>query len=168
MSGPSAIEKPISEKIAASSSITWLIGCTRPSSSGLTRAGRVTSSVSVASRISSAAAFNAARRGKRFGDAILDEIDRRALVLSFFRRQFAEAGQKRRQRSLFAERGDADGFERTLVFGGVNGGERFTLKCGKIGHYIGLASRKDGRAFAMGAADVERKQTWAELPEAPS
>ncbi len=33
MSGPSAIEKPISAKIAASSSITWLIGWMRPGSS---------------------------------------------------------------------------------------------------------------------------------------
>ena len=61
MSGPSATEKPMSAKIAVSSSITWLIGCTRPSSGGLSRTGSVTSTVSVLRRASSAALFRAHR-----------------------------------------------------------------------------------------------------------
>ena len=45
----------MSAKIAVSSSTTWLIGCTRPASAGASRTGSVTSTVSVASRASSAA-----------------------------------------------------------------------------------------------------------------
>src|SRR5260221_6767810 len=51
--GPSATLKPISPKIAVSSSIVWLIGWMRPSRSGAT--GRVTSSRSPASRAPSSA-----------------------------------------------------------------------------------------------------------------
>ncbi len=43
MSGPSATAKPMSAKIAVSSSITWLIGWMRPASAGASRTGSVTS-----------------------------------------------------------------------------------------------------------------------------
>ena len=49
----------MSAKMAVSSSITWLIGCTRPVSVGASRTGSVTSTVSVVSRASSAAAASA-------------------------------------------------------------------------------------------------------------
>src|SRR5581483_743904 len=62
MSGPSATAKPMAAKIAVSSSVTCVIGCTRPSSAGASRTGRVTSTVSVLSRASSAAVFSASRR----------------------------------------------------------------------------------------------------------
>ena len=48
----------MSAKIAVSSSITWLIGWMRPVSSAEARVGRVTSSVSLASRAESAASFS--------------------------------------------------------------------------------------------------------------
>src|SRR5262249_27420188 len=56
ISGPSATAKPMSAKIAVSSSVTWLIGCTRPDSADASRTGNVTSTVSVLSLASSAAA----------------------------------------------------------------------------------------------------------------
>src|SRR4029079_3489998 len=62
MSGPSATANPMSAKIAVSSSTTWLIGCTRPVSVGALRTGKVTSTVSVARRASSAAPLKLSRR----------------------------------------------------------------------------------------------------------
>ena len=71
MSGPSAIAKPMSAKIAVISSITWLIGWMRPVSVGASRTGSVTSTVSAASRASSAAPLSAlAARVQRLGDAV--------------------------------------------------------------------------------------------------
>src|SRR5579862_917921 len=43
MSGPSATAKPMSAKMAVSSSITCVIGCTRPNSAGASRTGSVAS-----------------------------------------------------------------------------------------------------------------------------
>src|SRR5229473_1748429 len=60
MSGPSAQVKPISPKMAASSSITWPIGCKVPRPSG--RAGRLTSTFSDASLAASAEAPSAPLR----------------------------------------------------------------------------------------------------------
>ena len=57
ISGPSAMAKPISAKIAVNSSTTWLIGWMRPVSAGASRTGSVTSSLSVLSRASSAASL---------------------------------------------------------------------------------------------------------------
>src|SRR5579872_1397486 len=65
MSGPSAIAKPMSAKIAVSSSITWLSGWIRPASAGASRKGSVTSTDSDASRASSAADFSTSRRSAR-------------------------------------------------------------------------------------------------------
>ena len=62
MSGPSATEKPMSAKMVVSSSNTWLTGWMRPVSAADSRTGKVTSTVSVFSRASSAAAFSASRR----------------------------------------------------------------------------------------------------------
>src|SRR6516164_701757 len=59
MSGPSATAKPMSAKMTVSSSVTWLIGCTRPISAGASRTGSVTSTVSALRRVSSAAASSA-------------------------------------------------------------------------------------------------------------
>src|SRR6516162_2603631 len=62
MSGPSAIANPMSAKIAVSSSTTWLMGWMRPISAGGSRTGRVTSTVSVLSRCSSASPRSASLR----------------------------------------------------------------------------------------------------------
>src|SRR5262245_60460945 len=62
MSGPSATAKPMSAKIAVSSSVTWLIGCTRPISAGASRTGRVTSTASLLRRTSSVASASPALR----------------------------------------------------------------------------------------------------------
>src|SRR4029453_19051590 len=56
MSGPSATAKPMSAKIAVSSSVTWLIGWTRPLSAGVSATGKVRAVISVLSLASSAAA----------------------------------------------------------------------------------------------------------------
>ena len=60
ISGPSAIEKPMSEKIAVISSITWLIGWIRPSAVGTAAIGSVTSTRSASSRAVSAASARVA------------------------------------------------------------------------------------------------------------
>src|SRR6476646_11025429 len=62
MSGPSATAKPMSAKMAVSSSTTCVIGCTRPLSAGASRTGSVTSTVSPARRASSAAAPSSSLR----------------------------------------------------------------------------------------------------------
>src|SRR5262245_55223986 len=62
MSGPSAIAKPRSPKIAAISSITWLIGWMRPRSAGDCLTGSVTSTFSAASRAVIAASRSSALR----------------------------------------------------------------------------------------------------------
>src|SRR5712691_1323552 len=62
MSGPSATAKPMSAKIAVSSSTTWLIGWMRPISAADSRTGSVTSTVSVLSRALSVWSFSASRR----------------------------------------------------------------------------------------------------------
>src|SRR3982075_207531 len=62
MSGPSAIENPISAKMTLTSSNTWLSGWIRPCSAGVSRSGSVTSTVSEDSRASSAADFKMSRR----------------------------------------------------------------------------------------------------------
>ena len=66
--GPSAMEKPMSAKIAVSSSITWLIGWMRPVSSALARSGKVTSSVSAGEpRCERRFLQHGAARGERLG-----------------------------------------------------------------------------------------------------
>ena len=60
MSGPSTTEKPMSPKIALTSSIVWLIGWMRPI--GVERAGSETSIRSSARRASSSASSSAALR----------------------------------------------------------------------------------------------------------
>ena len=54
--------KPMSAKIAVISSVTWLIGWRRPASTGASRTGNDTSSVSEASRAARASAARASRR----------------------------------------------------------------------------------------------------------
>src|SRR2546423_3326964 len=62
MSGPSATAKPMSAKMAVSSSLTCVNGWTRPTSAGGSRTGRGTSTVSVLSRASSACALRTSLR----------------------------------------------------------------------------------------------------------
>src|SRR5208283_4475353 len=65
MSGPSAMAKPMSAKITASSSITWLTGWMRPASIPCGRVGKVTSTVSALRRAPRANSFNTARLAAR-------------------------------------------------------------------------------------------------------
>src|SRR5579872_6002837 len=62
MSGPSAMENPMSAKIAVSSSVVCVIGCTGPISNGASRTGSVTSTLSVLRRSLRAALLNVSRR----------------------------------------------------------------------------------------------------------
>src|SRR6266571_758177 len=62
MSGPSATANPMSAKIAVNSSVTWLIGWTRPTSVGGSRTGSVTSTLSILSRAARARSLSTARR----------------------------------------------------------------------------------------------------------
>ena len=116
MSGPSAMAKPMSAKIAVSSSITWVIGCTRPISAGVSRTGSVTSTLSVLSRACERRVLERlAARGERGVDAILEPVDQRPLTLALLRRQRAERLQQRGDRAVLAQRRDARRFERGLV-----------------------------------------------------
>jgi hypothetical protein len=63
MSGPSAIAKPMSPKIAVISSMTWLIGWMRPTLGRRRRTGSETSTVSAFRRASIAASFSSVLRG---------------------------------------------------------------------------------------------------------
>jgi len=138
MSGPSATAKPMSAKIAVSSSITWLIGCTRPVSAGGSRTGSVTSTVSVLSRWSSARFLSVSGARQARSDTILEAVDQRALRLALVRRHAAECLQQRRHRAALAQRGDAYGLERGLVIGDLDGGENFGLERCNIGHDTNL------------------------------
>ena len=129
MSGPSATAKPMSAKIAVSSSTTWLIGWTRPASAGASRTGSVTSTVSVASRASSAAPLKLSRRGVQRGvDAVLEAVDRGPLHLALVRRHAAERLQQRRDRAALAERRDAHRLQRGLVGGRGDGCREFRFR----------------------------------------
>ena len=56
-----------------------------------------------------------APRRERFRDLILQRIDGRALRFTLVRRELAERGEQRGNRSLLAERSDARGLERAFV-----------------------------------------------------
>src|SRR5690606_30953558 len=62
ISGPSAMEKPMSEKMAVISSQTWLTGWMRPAAVGGAGSGRVTSRRSAARRAASASAPSSPER----------------------------------------------------------------------------------------------------------
>ena len=61
---------------------------------------------------------NVAAGGERLGDLVLGEVDRRTLRLALVRRHLAERGEQRGDRALFAERGNAHGFEGGFIAGG--------------------------------------------------
>ena len=92
MSGPSATAKPMSAKIAVSSSITWLIGWMRPASAGASRTGkRDVDSLGVETRVERGrSSVSLARRDCR-GDAILQAVDGRTLHLALVRRHACRA-----------------------------------------------------------------------------
>ena len=75
-----------------------------------------------------------ALRSKRLRDLVLQRVDGRAMRLALVGRELAERGEQRRNRSLFAERGDAHGFERAFVVRRVDRGERLPFEGGEIGH----------------------------------
>ena len=121
----------MSAKIAVSSSITWLIGCTRPALGrrlahrqrdvdGLGGEPRVERGVARARRLRAASAAVT----RSFRPLIAGPC---ALRSSGVMR--AERLQQRRDRAALAERGDAHGLERRLVRGGGDGGEQFCSSC---------------------------------------
>jgi hypothetical protein len=157
MSGPSATAKPISAKIAVNSSITCVIGWTRPISAGVSRTGSVTSTLSVLSRASSARLEGVAPRGERRVDAILEAVDQRPLSLALLRRQRAQRLQQRRDRAALAECRHAHRLERGFVAGGGDLGEDLLFKLRGVGHRdasgmngkIGVGGRRRPGQHAM-------------------
>src|SRR5262245_13006665 len=121
MSGPSATANPMSAKIAVSSSITWLIGCTRPLSAGVSRTGSVTSIVGREPRVESCALERIAALVQRAVHAIAQAVDGGALHLALVRRHGAQRLQQRGHRAALAQRRDADGLQRRLIGGGRDG-----------------------------------------------
>jgi hypothetical protein len=79
-------------------------------------------------------------------NAILERIDFRAFALALIGRHFAERRQQSRNRALFTERADADGFQSRFVAGVCYSGEGLRFELGEIVHrvrilaYIGIAS----------------------------
>ena len=106
----------MSAKIAVSSSITWLIGWMRPDlGRRLAHRQRDVDGLGVEARIERRALKRILARGDRRGDALLQAVDRRALLLALVRRHRAERLEQRRDRAVLAERGDAHRLERGLV-----------------------------------------------------
>ena len=85
-------------------------------------------------RLEACAFEHRAPRRKRLRDLILERIDGRALGPALVRRELAEGGEQGGDRSLLAERGDPRRFERALVAGALNRGERLPFKGGKVRH----------------------------------
>ena len=115
MSGPSAMAKPMSPKISATSSNTWLTGWMRPSCSGPARTGSVTSARLGGEAGRQRAALQlglAALQG--LADARLEAVDGLAERLALVGRQRAERRHQLGDAALLAERRDAhalDGVE---------------------------------------------------------
>ena len=123
----------MSAKIAVSSSITWLIGWMRPGlGRRLAHRQRHVDGLGVEPRVERRVLERVAARGERRGDALLQAVDQRALLLALVRRHAAERLQQRRDRAALAERGDAHGFERGLVGGGGDRAERFPVRASAI------------------------------------
>ena len=91
----------------------------------LARRQRDVDAFAVEARIERGGAERVLARGDRLRDAVLQPVDRRALLLALVRRHRAERLEQRRDRAALAERGDAHGFERGFVAGLVDGAEQF-------------------------------------------
>ncbi len=143
MSGPSAIEKPISAKISVISSATWLTGWMRPSASGAFahRQGDV-GALSREPRAQRRAAKRLALGFQRLADALFELVDGLAEALALFRRHAPERLHQLRDAALLAERGDAHLFQRAEVCRlgdsakqlALDPLERSSLSRGRLGH----------------------------------
>jgi hypothetical protein len=113
MSGPSAIEKPISAKISVISSVTWLTGMdAAPRRAGPSRTGSVTSARSTAELLAERSLGKLAALGlERLANTLLQAVDDLAVSLALLRRKRAERLHQLRDASLSPERGDAHLFE---------------------------------------------------------
>ena len=148
MSGPSATAKPMSAKIAVSSSITWLIGWMRPASAGASgdRQGDV-DGLGGEPLLERGALERLAPRRDRRRDAVLEAVDQRAALLALLRRHLAERREQRRDRALLAERSDPHGFERRLVAGGLDHARQLAFEGGNVECVV-------HRCLANGHADM--------------
>ena len=134
MSGPSAMAKPMSPKISATSSNTWLTGWMRPSCNGPTRTGSVTSAVSAASRAVERAALQlrlAALKG--VADARLEAVDSLAEGLALIGRERAQPRHQLGDAALLAERSDAHALDGAKIARAGYLGEQGVFEGGKVG-----------------------------------
>jgi hypothetical protein len=72
--------------------------------------------------------------GERGVHPILHTVDERTLAFALLRRQSAERFQERGDRAVFAQRRNADHFERGIVSRAGNVGENFVFELRQIGH----------------------------------
>jgi hypothetical protein len=70
----------------------------------------------------------------RFGDTVLEAINRRTLCLSFVCRHRAERLEQRRDRAVLSERGNANGFERRFVLRPGDVRQNFLFKLCDVRH----------------------------------
>jgi hypothetical protein len=134
MSGPSAIEKPMSAKIAVISSTTWLIGWIRPRSAGEGRTGRLTSTLSRARRSVMAASRKfALAHGDGVGDTGLEPVDCGASFLALLGGHLAQALKQLRYRAFLAECRDPHRFDGGLVGRARNLGHDGGFECSGTG-----------------------------------
>ena len=159
ISGPVATAKPRSAKISASSSITWLTGCTVP-------ARRFGGRQREVERLGSKARFefggfeHLLARGQRIGHVLPQRLDRRRLFLPLFRAHLAERLEQARDAALLAEKLDPQRFERGQVFGGGDAALGIALESVEFGHGLRI-----NLGLRISFADVAR--LLAALPRAP-
>jgi hypothetical protein len=99
---------------------------------------------------STVSAASCALIAARFVHPVLEPVDERTFILTFVGRHRAERLEKLRDRALLAERIHADAFERRLVLGAGDGGERVGFELLEVGHaripVLGLYPNANGAA----------------------
>ena len=124
----------MSPKIAAISSMTWLIGWMRPRSAGDCRTGSVTSTFSAASLAAIAASFSSALRAPSASvTRFFSPLMAGPLVCRSSGAHRAQRLQQFRDRALLAECGNAHRLDRLLVGRRGDVGEQRGFECSQTG-----------------------------------
>ena len=114
ISGPVATAKPMSAKISASSSITWLTGWTEPLGA-FGRGQRQVERLGRQPRFQLGFFERCLARGERIGHRLAQRLDARGLCLPLVRRHLAERLEQGGDAALLAEKRDAQRLERREV-----------------------------------------------------
>ncbi len=123
MCGPSATEKPISAKMAVSSSMTWLTGWMVPCAAGR-GLRRDVQPLGAQALLQRRVGQRRLAGGDGGVDLVLQRVEGGAGGLALLGRHAAELAHHQRDLALLAERGDAHRLDRRLV-GGVGDRRRY-------------------------------------------